>query len=199
MRRVTCQRLTAKGSSVPMSNEACAQVSKHPVDTQNCNRQPCVEWVASSWSQVRKKPAVQGQPHSAGQKKVAENERSDFAPWYLQVRVCQLLRRQLSYSALSTPYLMHCMLGFLQLHVIPRNAACEQDFYCRPLYHPQRKVLQLLFVVTGNTSGKQHSPNLNSPYHPVSVFQFWLAGVRTDDCDRFGAVGLYNNPVLQSC
>uniref|UniRef100_A0A8C0FGS8 ADAMTS like 1 n=1 Tax=Bubo bubo TaxID=30461 RepID=A0A8C0FGS8_BUBBB len=26
MRRVTCQRLTAKGSSVPMSNEACAQV-----------------------------------------------------------------------------------------------------------------------------------------------------------------------------
>ncbi|NXK15936.1 ATL1 protein, partial [Arenaria interpres] len=51
MRRVTCQLLTAKGSSVPMSNEACAQVSKRPVDTQNCNRQPCVEWVASSWGQ----------------------------------------------------------------------------------------------------------------------------------------------------
>ncbi|XP_066843817.1 ADAMTS-like protein 1 isoform X2 [Anser cygnoides] len=51
MRRVTCQRLTAKGSSVPMSNEACVQVSKRPVDTQNCNRQPCVEWVASSWGQ----------------------------------------------------------------------------------------------------------------------------------------------------
>ncbi|NXR73394.1 ATL1 protein, partial [Pycnonotus jocosus] len=50
-RRVTCQRLTAKGSSVPMSNEACAQVSKRPVDTQNCNRQPCVEWAASSWGQ----------------------------------------------------------------------------------------------------------------------------------------------------
>ncbi|NWZ80154.1 ATL1 protein, partial [Poecile atricapillus] len=51
MRRVTCQRLTAKGSSVPMSNEACAQVSKRPVDTQNCNKQACVEWVASSWGQ----------------------------------------------------------------------------------------------------------------------------------------------------
>uniref|UniRef100_A0A8B9DPX1 ADAMTS-like protein 1 n=1 Tax=Anser cygnoides TaxID=8845 RepID=A0A8B9DPX1_ANSCY len=51
MRRVTCQWLTAKGSSVPMSNEACVQVSKRPVDTQNCNRQPCVEWVASSWGQ----------------------------------------------------------------------------------------------------------------------------------------------------
>ncbi|XP_010128802.1 PREDICTED: ADAMTS-like protein 1, partial [Chlamydotis macqueenii] len=51
MRRVTCQRLTAKGSSVPMSNDACAQVSKRPMDTQNCNRQPCVEWVASSWGQ----------------------------------------------------------------------------------------------------------------------------------------------------
>uniref|UniRef100_A0A8B9GJ67 Ig-like domain-containing protein n=1 Tax=Amazona collaria TaxID=241587 RepID=A0A8B9GJ67_9PSIT len=53
IRRVTCQRLTVKGNSVPMSNEACAQVSKRPVDTQNCNRQPCVEWVASSWGQVR--------------------------------------------------------------------------------------------------------------------------------------------------
>ncbi|XP_010006782.1 PREDICTED: ADAMTS-like protein 1 [Chaetura pelagica] len=51
MRRVTCQRLTAKGNSIPMSNEACAQVSKRPVDTQACNRQPCVEWVASSWGQ----------------------------------------------------------------------------------------------------------------------------------------------------
>uniref|UniRef100_A0A8C0FR98 ADAMTS like 1 n=1 Tax=Bubo bubo TaxID=30461 RepID=A0A8C0FR98_BUBBB len=51
MRRVTCQRLTAKGSSVPMSNEACAQVSKRPMDTQNCNRQPCAEWVVSSWGQ----------------------------------------------------------------------------------------------------------------------------------------------------
>ncbi|XP_031413147.1 ADAMTS-like protein 1 [Meleagris gallopavo] len=51
MRRVTCQRLTAKGSSVPMSNETCAQASKRPVDTQNCNRQLCVEWVASSWGQ----------------------------------------------------------------------------------------------------------------------------------------------------
>ncbi|NXB74552.1 ATL1 protein, partial [Donacobius atricapilla] len=50
-RRVTCQRLTAKGSSVPMSNEACAQMSKRPVDTQNCNRRPCVEWVSSSWGQ----------------------------------------------------------------------------------------------------------------------------------------------------
>ncbi|XP_030114536.4 ADAMTS-like protein 1 isoform X2 [Taeniopygia guttata] len=50
-RRVTCQRLTARGSSVPMSSEACAQVSKHPVDTQSCNRQPCVEWAASSWGQ----------------------------------------------------------------------------------------------------------------------------------------------------
>ncbi|KAF4791626.1 ADAMTS-like protein 1 [Turdus rufiventris] len=51
-RRVTCQRLTAKGSSVPVSNEACALVSKRPVDTQNCNRQPCVEWAASSWGQI---------------------------------------------------------------------------------------------------------------------------------------------------
>ncbi|NXA38774.1 ATL1 protein, partial [Eudromia elegans] len=50
-RRVTCQRLTAKGNSVPMPNDACAQGSKHPVDTQNCNRQPCVEWMASSWGQ----------------------------------------------------------------------------------------------------------------------------------------------------
>ncbi|XP_065518942.1 ADAMTS-like protein 1 isoform X5 [Lathamus discolor] len=51
IRRVTCQRLTVKGNSVPMSNEACAQASKRPVDTQNCNRQPCVEWFASSWGQ----------------------------------------------------------------------------------------------------------------------------------------------------
>ncbi|XP_034629105.1 ADAMTS-like protein 1 isoform X4 [Trachemys scripta elegans] len=50
-RRVTCQRLTAMGSSVPMSNEACAQVAKRPVDTQICNRQLCMEWVASSWGQ----------------------------------------------------------------------------------------------------------------------------------------------------
>ncbi|XP_039946914.1 ADAMTS-like protein 1 [Hirundo rustica] len=50
-RRVTCQRLTAKGSSVPVSNEACAQVSKRPVDTQQCNSQPCAEWAASSWGQ----------------------------------------------------------------------------------------------------------------------------------------------------
>ncbi|NXD05547.1 ATL1 protein, partial [Certhia familiaris] len=50
-RRVTCQRLTAKGSSVPVSNEACAQLSKRPVYTQSCNTQPCVEWVASSWGQ----------------------------------------------------------------------------------------------------------------------------------------------------
>ncbi|XP_019373077.1 PREDICTED: ADAMTS-like protein 1 isoform X4 [Gavialis gangeticus] len=50
-RRVTCQRLTAAGSSTPMSNDACAQVAKRPVDTQSCNRQPCMEWVASSWGQ----------------------------------------------------------------------------------------------------------------------------------------------------
>ncbi|KAH1168902.1 ADAMTS-like protein 1 isoform X1 [Mauremys mutica] len=50
-RRVTCQRLTAIGSSVPMSNEACAQVARRPVDTQICNGQLCMEWVASSWGQ----------------------------------------------------------------------------------------------------------------------------------------------------
>ncbi|XP_059580671.1 ADAMTS-like protein 1 [Alligator mississippiensis] len=50
-RRVMCQRLTAAGSSTPMSNDSCAQVAKRPVDTQSCNRQPCVEWVASSWGQ----------------------------------------------------------------------------------------------------------------------------------------------------
>ncbi|XP_075787629.1 ADAMTS-like protein 1 isoform X6 [Pelodiscus sinensis] len=50
-RRVTCQKLTATGSSIPMSNEACTQVAKRPVDTQICNRQLCVEWVASSWGQ----------------------------------------------------------------------------------------------------------------------------------------------------
>lgn len=66
MRRVTCQRLTAKGSSVPMSNEACAQASKRPVDTQHCNRQPCVEWVASSWGQVRSMAAVWKQTRSVG-------------------------------------------------------------------------------------------------------------------------------------
>ncbi|NXH20211.1 ATL1 protein, partial [Bucco capensis] len=51
MRRVTCQRLTAEGNSVPVSNESCAQASRRPVDAQNCNRQPCVEWVVSSWGQ----------------------------------------------------------------------------------------------------------------------------------------------------
>ncbi|XP_039400565.1 ADAMTS-like protein 1 isoform X4 [Mauremys reevesii] len=50
-RRVTCQRLTAIGSSVPVSNEACAQVARRPVDTQICNGQLCMEWVASSWGQ----------------------------------------------------------------------------------------------------------------------------------------------------
>lgn len=77
-RRVTCQRLTAKGSSVPMSNEACVQVSKRPMDTQNCNRQPCVEWVASSWGQVRNKPGVQGQLQCRLEKKLSENEKSDI-------------------------------------------------------------------------------------------------------------------------
>ncbi|XP_019410420.1 PREDICTED: ADAMTS-like protein 1 isoform X3 [Crocodylus porosus] len=50
-RRVTCQRLTAAGSSTPMLNDACAEVAKRPVDTQSCNRQPCMEWGASSWGQ----------------------------------------------------------------------------------------------------------------------------------------------------
>ncbi|XP_006035653.2 ADAMTS-like protein 1 [Alligator sinensis] len=50
-RRVMCQRLTAAGSSTPISNDSCAQAAKRPVDTQSCNRQPCVEWVASSWGQ----------------------------------------------------------------------------------------------------------------------------------------------------
>nr|XP_034953253.1 ADAMTS-like protein 1 isoform X1 [Zootoca vivipara] len=51
-RRVTCQKLTAAGSSMPMSNDACAQLSKRPVDTQSCNRQLCVEWATSAWGQV---------------------------------------------------------------------------------------------------------------------------------------------------
>ncbi|XP_033028892.1 ADAMTS-like protein 1 [Lacerta agilis] len=50
-RRVTCQKLTAAGSSMPMSNDACAQISKRPVDTQSCNRQLCVEWATSAWGQ----------------------------------------------------------------------------------------------------------------------------------------------------
>ncbi|XP_029464601.1 ADAMTS-like protein 1 isoform X2 [Rhinatrema bivittatum] len=50
-RRVNCQRITAAGLSVPMSNDVCAQVAKHPVETQTCNRELCVEWTTSSWGQ----------------------------------------------------------------------------------------------------------------------------------------------------
>nr|XP_033776500.1 ADAMTS-like protein 1 isoform X2 [Geotrypetes seraphini] len=50
-RRVTCQKLTAVGLSIPMSNEICAQIAKHPVELQTCNRELCMEWVASSWGQ----------------------------------------------------------------------------------------------------------------------------------------------------
>ncbi|XP_069482074.1 ADAMTS-like protein 1 [Ambystoma mexicanum] len=50
-RRVTCQKLTVVGISVPMSNDVCALASKRPVDTQACNRHLCVEWAASSWGQ----------------------------------------------------------------------------------------------------------------------------------------------------
>uniref|UniRef100_A0A8D2LH55 ADAMTS like 1 n=1 Tax=Varanus komodoensis TaxID=61221 RepID=A0A8D2LH55_VARKO len=50
-RRVTCQKLTAAGNSVPMPNDACVQVAKRPVDTQSCNRQLCVEWATSTWGQ----------------------------------------------------------------------------------------------------------------------------------------------------
>ncbi|KAJ6669514.1 hypothetical protein lerEdw1_000062 [Lerista edwardsae] len=50
-RRVTCHKLTAAGNSVPLSNDMCAQTAKRPVDTQSCNRQLCVEWATSAWSQ----------------------------------------------------------------------------------------------------------------------------------------------------
>ncbi|KAF7244552.1 ADAMTS-like protein 1 [Varanus komodoensis] len=70
-RRVTCQKLTAAGNSVPMPNDACVQVAKRPVDTQSCNRQLCVEWATSTWGQAPKHPelldrhvwgALEGQP-----------------------------------------------------------------------------------------------------------------------------------------
>uniref|UniRef100_A0A8C5WYB1 ADAMTS-like 1 n=1 Tax=Laticauda laticaudata TaxID=8630 RepID=A0A8C5WYB1_LATLA len=50
-RRVTCQKLTAAGISVPVSSDICAQLAKHPVDTQSCNRQLCVEWTTTAWGQ----------------------------------------------------------------------------------------------------------------------------------------------------
>ncbi|XP_058024805.1 ADAMTS-like protein 1 isoform X2 [Ahaetulla prasina] len=50
-RRVTCQKLTAAGISVPVSSDICAQLAKRPVDTQSCNRQLCVEWTTSAWGQ----------------------------------------------------------------------------------------------------------------------------------------------------
>ncbi|KAM9330667.1 ADAMTS-like protein 1 [Gastrophryne carolinensis] len=50
-RRVTCQKLTGTGISVPVSNEICTLSSKRPVDSQSCSRQLCVEWSTSSWGQ----------------------------------------------------------------------------------------------------------------------------------------------------
>uniref|UniRef100_A0A8C7E1C8 ADAMTS-like protein 1 n=1 Tax=Naja naja TaxID=35670 RepID=A0A8C7E1C8_NAJNA len=50
-RRVTCQKLTAIGISVPVSSDICVQLAKRPVDTQSCNRQLCVEWTTTAWGQ----------------------------------------------------------------------------------------------------------------------------------------------------
>ncbi|ETE68767.1 ADAMTS-like protein 1, partial [Ophiophagus hannah] len=50
-RRVTCQKLTAAGISVPVSSDICAHLAKRPVDTQSCNRQLCVEWTTTAWGQ----------------------------------------------------------------------------------------------------------------------------------------------------
>ncbi|XP_053558618.1 ADAMTS-like protein 1 [Bombina bombina] len=50
-RRVTCQKLTAAGYSVPVSNDICALSAKRPVDSQSCSRQLCVQWTTSSWGQ----------------------------------------------------------------------------------------------------------------------------------------------------
>ncbi|XP_075451055.1 ADAMTS-like protein 1 isoform X2 [Ascaphus truei] len=50
-RRVTCQKWTAVGLSVPVSNDICTLSAKRPVDSQSCSRQLCVEWTISSWGQ----------------------------------------------------------------------------------------------------------------------------------------------------
>ncbi|XP_068090485.1 ADAMTS-like protein 1 isoform X2 [Hyperolius riggenbachi] len=50
-RRVTCQKLTGGGSSIPVSNDLCTMSSKRPVDSQSCSRQLCAEWSTSSWGQ----------------------------------------------------------------------------------------------------------------------------------------------------
>ncbi|XP_053321867.1 ADAMTS-like protein 1 [Spea bombifrons] len=50
-RRVTCQKVTGVGLSVPVANDICSLSSKRPVDSQSCSRQLCVDWTASSWGQ----------------------------------------------------------------------------------------------------------------------------------------------------
>ncbi|XP_040273173.1 ADAMTS-like protein 1 isoform X2 [Bufo bufo] len=50
-RRVTCQKMTAGGFSVPVPNDSCILSAKRPVDSQSCSRQLCVEWATSSWEQ----------------------------------------------------------------------------------------------------------------------------------------------------
>ncbi|XP_067838444.1 ADAMTS-like protein 1 [Heptranchias perlo] len=50
-RVVSCQKVTAAGILVDLSNDFCAQSGKKPVDSQTCNRQPCLEWFMSSWGQ----------------------------------------------------------------------------------------------------------------------------------------------------
>lgn len=50
-RRVTCQKLTGTGISIPVSNDICTLSAKRPVESQSCSRQLCVEWTTSSWGQ----------------------------------------------------------------------------------------------------------------------------------------------------
>ncbi|KAM4707871.1 ADAMTS-like protein 1 isoform 2-T2 [Discoglossus pictus] len=50
-RRVTCQKLTATGLSVPASNDICSVSAKRPVESQSCSRQLCVEWTTTPWGQ----------------------------------------------------------------------------------------------------------------------------------------------------
>ncbi|XP_056375728.1 ADAMTS-like protein 1 isoform X2 [Hyla sarda] len=90
-RRVTCQKMTGGGISVPVSNDICIWSAKRPVDSQSCSRQLCVEWATSSWGQCHG-PCIG--PRTAVQHRQVYCQTRDGA--IVSPEQCQVLPRPLS-------------------------------------------------------------------------------------------------------
>ncbi|XP_007890785.2 ADAMTS-like protein 1 [Callorhinchus milii] len=50
-RQISCQRVTAAGILVDLSDDFCANLGRKPMDIQTCNKQHCSEWLVSKWGQ----------------------------------------------------------------------------------------------------------------------------------------------------